>query len=133
TAQAQDGHRRHHERAEATPAVHEAVRQAPQESSRGCSPPPQARQDGGGTLDAHPAANAGSGRPRITSIERPIAPLCFVRTFLCASTSSRRKEATMLSRWDPFSEIARLQDQFARWAGPEQGYGTTFSPAIDIF
>jgi len=39
----------------------------------------------------------------------------------------------MLSRWDPFSEIARLQDQFARWAGPEQGYGTTFSPAIDIF
>ena len=37
----------------------------------------------------------------------------------------------MLSRWDPLAEIGRLQDQFARWAGQEQG--TTFTPPIDIF
>jgi len=39
----------------------------------------------------------------------------------------------MLTRWDPFAEIARLQDQFARWTGQEQAYTSTFSPAIDIF
>jgi HSP20 family protein len=39
----------------------------------------------------------------------------------------------MLTRWDPFAEIARLQDQFARWAGKEVPFGSTFSPAIDIY
>jgi HSP20 family protein len=39
----------------------------------------------------------------------------------------------MLTRWDPFAEIARLQDQFARWAGKETPFGPSFTPAIDIF
>jgi HSP20 family protein len=39
----------------------------------------------------------------------------------------------MLTRWDPFAEIARIQDQFARWAGRESPFVGTFSPAIDIF
>ena len=39
----------------------------------------------------------------------------------------------MLTRWDPFAEIARIQDQFARWAGKESPFGATFSPPIDIY
>jgi len=39
----------------------------------------------------------------------------------------------MLTRWDPFAEIARIQDQFARWAGKEAPFGGTFSPPIDIY
>ena len=40
----------------------------------------------------------------------------------------------MLTRWDPFAEIARLQDQFARWAGSkEMPYAVPFAPAIDIY
>jgi HSP20 family protein len=39
----------------------------------------------------------------------------------------------MLTRWDPFAEIARIQDQFARWAGKESPFAGSFSPAIDIY
>lgn len=41
----------------------------------------------------------------------------------------------LLSRWDPFAEIARLQDQMSRWAGEEGGGGLArgFTPAVDVY
>lgn len=43
----------------------------------------------------------------------------------------------MLTRWDPFAEIARLQDQMTRlWgnpAGESQAYRSGFAPPVDIF
>jgi HSP20 family protein len=38
----------------------------------------------------------------------------------------------MLTRWDPFAEISRLQDQLFRpWLG--EGRATAFAPAVDIY
>ena len=40
----------------------------------------------------------------------------------------------MLTRWDPFADIARLEDRMARWSGREATpYGTGFAPAVDIY
>jgi HSP20 family protein len=44
----------------------------------------------------------------------------------------------MLTRWDPFAEIARLQDQMLRWGGTgDTSTSTTprggFAPPVDIF
>ncbi|HKQ70079.1 MAG TPA: Hsp20/alpha crystallin family protein [Polyangiaceae bacterium] len=38
-----------------------------------------------------------------------------------------------LSRWDPLSEIGRIQDQFARWVGRESPFASAFVPAVDIY
>ena len=40
-----------------------------------------------------------------------------------------------LNRWDPFSEIARLQDEMGRqWStAPAERRGASFSPVVDIF
>ena len=39
---------------------------------------------------------------------------------------------SLLNRWDPFSEIARLQDQMARtWPGEQRV--ASFTPAVDIY
>jgi HSP20 family protein len=38
----------------------------------------------------------------------------------------------MMSRWDPFAEISRLQDQLSRqWHG--EGRTAAFAPAVDIY
>ena len=41
----------------------------------------------------------------------------------------------MLTRWDPFAEIARLQDQMTRWASGSEApsYQGGFAPAVDVF
>jgi HSP20 family protein len=40
----------------------------------------------------------------------------------------------MLNRWDPFAEIARLQDQVSRWAAaPGETNYASFTPPVDIY
>jgi HSP20 family protein len=41
----------------------------------------------------------------------------------------------MLTRWDPFAEIARLQDQMTRWASGAEApaYKAGFVPAVDVY
>jgi HSP20 family protein len=40
----------------------------------------------------------------------------------------------MLTRWDPFAEIARLQDQMTRWVGTETPvHQAGFTPSVDVF
>jgi len=41
----------------------------------------------------------------------------------------------MLTRWDPFAEIARLQDQMTRWTSRSEAptYEAAFSPAVDVY
>jgi HSP20 family protein len=41
----------------------------------------------------------------------------------------------MLTRWDPFAEIARLQDQMTRFVSPTEAptYDRGFIPAVDVF
>ncbi|HEY8041867.1 MAG TPA: Hsp20/alpha crystallin family protein [Polyangiaceae bacterium] len=42
----------------------------------------------------------------------------------------------MLTRWDPFEEIARLQDQMTRWLGTGSEPGSLrggYAPPVDIF
>lgn len=39
----------------------------------------------------------------------------------------------MLHRWDPFTELSRLQDDFARAAGVTRSRERTYQPAVDIF
>jgi HSP20 family protein len=42
----------------------------------------------------------------------------------------------MLTRWDPFEEMARLQDQMTRWLGTgseTRPYRGAFAPPVDIF
>ena len=36
----------------------------------------------------------------------------------------------MLGRWDPFSEMSRLQDEMSRWSGDRRG---GFVPPVDIY
>jgi HSP20 family protein len=47
----------------------------------------------------------------------------------------REEDEIMLTRWDPFADIARLQDQMARrWAGTETPeFQPGFAPAVDVF
>lgn len=39
----------------------------------------------------------------------------------------------MLTRFDPFAEINRLQDHLARWHGGNTGSDFAFRPTVDIF
>jgi HSP20 family protein len=41
----------------------------------------------------------------------------------------------MLTRWDPFAEIARLQDQFSRYLGgrESESFRGGFAPSVDIY
>jgi len=39
----------------------------------------------------------------------------------------------MLGRWDPFSELSRLQDEMGRFMTPGAGTRVHFAPAVDIY
>lgn len=39
----------------------------------------------------------------------------------------------MLNRWDPFSELSRVQDEMSRWLEPQGRRQASFAPAVDIF